>query len=206
MAKEFHQVVGFDFTETFHPIVKPTTIRVMLTIALSRGWLIHQLDINNAFLNGLLHEEVFMEQPPGFIQHNQSHLVFKLHKTLYGLKQAPSAWFEKLNIALYSFGFIFAKSDQSSFICVTKSHSTYILMYVDDIIITSSSEQVVIYLITNLNREFTLKDLREINYFLGIEVKHIVEGIHLSQGKYITNLLCKSKKQGANPISTPMTN
>ena len=79
-------------------------------------------------------------------------------------------------------------------------------MYVDDIIITSSSEQVVIYLITNLNREFTLKDRREINYFLGIEVKHIVEGIHLSQGKYITGLLCKSKKKGANPISTPMTN
>ena len=124
MVKEFHQVVGFDFTETFHPVVKPTNIRVMLTIVLSRGWLIHQLDINNAFLNGLLHEEVFMEQPPGFIQHNHSHLVCKLHKNLYGLKQAPSAWLEKLSATLYSFGFISAKSDQSLFIFVTKSHST----------------------------------------------------------------------------------
>ena len=75
VAKGFHQVAGFDFTETFSPIVKPAFIQVMLTIALFRGWLIHQLDVNNAFLNGVLHEEVFMEQSPGFIQHNQSHLV-----------------------------------------------------------------------------------------------------------------------------------
>ena len=95
-----------------------------------------------------------MEQPPRFIQHNQSHIVFKLHKTLYDLKQAPSPWFEKLSVALYSFGFIFTKSNQSLFICVTKSHSTYILVYVDDILITSSSEQVMMHLITNLNREF----------------------------------------------------
>ena len=137
----------------------------MLIIALSRGWLIHQLDINNAFLNGVLHEEVFMEQPPRFIQHNQSHLVFKLHKTLYDLKQAPSAWFEKLSVALYSFGFISTKLDRSLFICVIKIHSTYILVYLDGILITSSSEQVVMHLITNLNRKFSLKDLGEINYF-----------------------------------------
>ena len=124
MAKKFHQVASFDFNETFNQVVKPATIQVMLTIALFRGWLIHQLDINNAFLNGVLHKIVFMEQPPGFIQHNHSHLVCKLHKNLYGLKQAPSAWFEKLSATLYSFGFISAKSDQSLFIFVTKSHST----------------------------------------------------------------------------------
>ena len=72
---------------------------------------------------------------------------------------------EKLSVALYSFGFISTKSDQSLFICVTKIHSTYILVYVDDILITSSSEQAVMHLITNLNREFALKDLGEINYF-----------------------------------------
>ena len=100
----------------------------------------------------MLHEEVFIEQPLGFIQHNQSHLVCKLHKSLYGLKQAPRAWFEKLSTTLYAFGFISAKSDQSLFIHVKKSHSTYILVYVDDILITGSSEQVVMHLITNLNK------------------------------------------------------
>ena len=144
-----------------------------------------------------------MEQPPGFIQHNQSHLVCKLHKVLYGLKQAPRAWFEKLSTTLYSFGFISTESDQSLFIHVTKSHSTYMLVYVDGILITR--KQVVMHLITILNREFALKGLGEVNYLLGIEVNHTSEGIHLSQGKYITDLLCKAKMQGANPISTPMT-
>ena len=151
----------------------------MLTITLSRGWLIHQLYVNNAFLNGVLHREVFMEQPLGFIQPNQSHIVSKLHKALYGLKQAPHAWFEKLSATLYSFGFVFAKLDQYLFIRVTKSHSTYILVYVEDILITGSIKKSIMHLITCLNKEFGLKDLREINYFLRIEVKHTTKGIYL---------------------------
>ena len=86
VAKGFHQVVGFDFNETFSPVVKPTTIRVVLTIALAKNWVVRQLDINNAFLNRDLQEEVFMEQPPGFVDTKQPHLVCKLHKSLYGLK------------------------------------------------------------------------------------------------------------------------
>ena len=121
------------------------------------------------------------------------------------MKQAPRAWFEKLSAALYTFGFVSAKSDQSLFIRVTQSHSTYILVYVDDILITGSNELVVTHLITSLNKEFALKDLGEVNYFLRIEVQYTTEGLHFSQGKYITDLLCKAKMHGANPISTPMT-
>ena len=111
VAKGFHQVAGFDFNETFSPVVKPTTIRVVLTIALAKNWVVRQLDINNAFLNGDLQEEVFMEQPPRFMDPKQPHLVCKLHKSLYGLKQAPRAWFEKLRNALIAFGFITTRSD-----------------------------------------------------------------------------------------------
>ncbi|RVW84060.1 Retrovirus-related Pol polyprotein from transposon RE1 [Vitis vinifera] len=116
VAKGFHQQAGFDFTETFSPIVKPSTIRVVFTIALSRNWAIKQLDVNNVFLKGDLQEEVFMQQPQGFIDEQNPNLVCRLHKVLYGLKQAPRAWFEKLHQVLLSFGFVSAKSDQSLFL------------------------------------------------------------------------------------------
>ena len=100
VVKGFHQQVGFDFNETFSPVVKPTTIRIVFTIALSRGWSVRQLDINNAFLNVILQEEVFMSQPQGFVDEKHLEYVCRLHKALYGLKQAPRAWFERLHKAL----------------------------------------------------------------------------------------------------------
>ena len=114
VVKGFHQQVGFDYSETFSPVVKPATIRMILTLALSHNWGIRQLDVNNAFLNGLLNEEVYMLQPEGFS--NGSNLVCKLHKALYGLKQVPRAWFERLAAALLKFGFSSSKCDPSIFI------------------------------------------------------------------------------------------
>lgn len=106
VAKGYHQMVGFHFIETFSSIVKPTIIRTVLTITLSPTWSIYQLDINNNFLNGVLYEKVFMDQPPEFKDPKCPHVVRKLHKVFYGLKQAPCVWFEKLTIVLHSFGFI----------------------------------------------------------------------------------------------------
>ena len=137
VAKGFHQQAGFDFSETFSPVAKPVTIRVILTIALYNNWQIKQLDVNNAFLNGTLQEEVFMEQPPGFIQN--PNLVCKLHKALYGLKQAPRAWFDKLTHTLVRFGFTPSRADSSLFMKITKHSCMYLLVYVDDIIITGSN-------------------------------------------------------------------
>ncbi|RVW44415.1 Retrovirus-related Pol polyprotein from transposon RE1 [Vitis vinifera] len=145
-----------------------------------------------------------MHQPQGFIDPVNPNYVCKLNKSLYGLKQAPRAWFEKLHQALGILGFSSTKSDQSLFINITPTHSTYILVYVDDILITGNNDQFVQHVITQLNNQFALKDLGDIDYFLGIQVKHTSAGMHLSQAKYISNLLQKTKMLHVKPVPTPM--
>uniref|UniRef100_A0A803P493 Reverse transcriptase Ty1/copia-type domain-containing protein n=1 Tax=Cannabis sativa TaxID=3483 RepID=A0A803P493_CANSA len=204
VAKGFSQEYGFDYTETFSPVVKPTTIRIMLTVALSKNWPIKQLDVNNAFLNGELSEEVYMLQPPGFVDPNQPHLVCKLHKALYGLKQAPRAWFDKLRTVLLSLGFVCSKADNSLFLCISSQYIIFVFIYVDDILVTENSATAIDSLVTKLHTSFALKDLGEIAYFLGIHVHHTSSGLHLSQKKYIQDLLSRVNMQEANSLPTPM--
>lgn len=115
VAKLFHQEQDFNYTKTFSPVVKPITIRVILTLAITYKWDIQQIDINNAFLNGTLHDEVYMVQPFRF-ESKDKNMVRKLNKATYGLKQALRAWYEKLTQALIHFGFYSSKCDHSLFI------------------------------------------------------------------------------------------
>jgi len=142
VAKGFHQVHDFDFHEIFSPVIKPITIRIIPTLALFHGWKLFQLDVNNAFLNGSLEETVFMTQPPSFEVADKS-LVCKLNKAIYGLKQAPRQWFDRLKSTLLQFGFIGSKSDSSLFIFHQQMHVVYLLVYVDDIILTGSSPSLI---------------------------------------------------------------
>ncbi|KAH9782897.1 retrovirus-related pol polyprotein from transposon RE1 [Citrus sinensis] len=164
-----------------------------------------QLDVNNAFLNGDLVEDVYMMQPEGFINKAQPNHVCKLRKALYGLKQAPRAWFEKLKRALSDWGFTNSKLDTSLFILQQGRDIIFVLIYVDDILITGSKESLVQEVIERLNCQFALKVLGPLSYFLGLEAHRTENGLHLSQHKYICDLLKRTDMDGCKETSTPMS-
>nr|XP_016455380.1 PREDICTED: uncharacterized mitochondrial protein AtMg00810-like [Nicotiana tabacum] len=145
-----------------------------------------------------------MTQPAGFVDPKFPNHVCKLHKALYGLKEAPRAWFEKLSTALLELGFLGSKSDSPLFIRKRSDHITFILVYVNELIVTGSSSSFILDLIRKLSNAFALKDLGNLHYFLGIEVSHARDGLILCQSKYIRDLLARAKMEGAKPIATPM--
>ncbi|KAH9745524.1 hypothetical protein KPL70_004105 [Citrus sinensis] len=153
------------------------------------NWLLRQIDVNNAFLNGILDEEVNMAQPEGFVNSQKPQHICKLRKAIYGLKQD---WFARFKTAMLSqWHFQNSKSDNSLFYKRENGHLLLVLVYVDDIIITGSNSTKVQQVIQDMQKTFALKDLGELSYFLGIEVSKLQNGIHLSQAKYIADLLAK---------------
>ena len=146
-----------------------------------------------------------MEQPPGFVDPLYPTHVCKLDKSLYGLKQSPRAWYTKLSTSLLHLGFVTSKNDSSLFICHSSHWLLLVLVYVDDIIVTGSHSTQVTHLIQQLRHQFSLKDLSPLHYFLGLEVHRTPIGIHLSQAKYIIDLLTQATMLDAKPCPTPMS-
>jgi hypothetical protein len=139
----YSQQPDIDYNETFSPVVKPVMIRTVLSIAASHSWPIRQLDVKNAFLSGALVETVYCAQPSGFIDPEHPTHVCKLHKSLYGLKQAPCAWYKWFVTHAYALGFKASASDTSMFILRDSLDTCYLLLYIDDIIITTSSDALL---------------------------------------------------------------
>ncbi|KAG9443027.1 hypothetical protein H6P81_018881 [Aristolochia fimbriata] len=204
VAKGFNQKEGQDYFETFSQVVKPVIIQTILTVAVGRRWHIRQLDVNNAFLNDTLAVEVYMTQSPGFQDKSRPDVVCKLHKSLYGLKQSPRAWYHRLTLFLLELRFILSKADSSLLIRSTAHSVTFILVYVDDIIVTGSSPLDIRELIQHLQKEFSVKDLGPLHYFLGIEVTRIPNNLHLAQTKYTRDLLTRLDLTEVKPLSTPI--
>lgn len=189
VAKGFKQRYGLDYEDTFSPVVKAATIRLVLSLAVTKQWSIRQLDVQNAFLHGILEEDVYMKQPPGFVDSTLPNHVCKLDKSLYGLKQAPRAWYSRLSSKLHSLGFHDSKADTSLFYFRHNDVIIYFLVYVDDIIIVSSCDVAVAKLPSQLRDDFALKDLGPLHYFLGIEVNQCsAGGLLLHQSKYAKSL------------------
>nr|GEX21404.1 ribonuclease H-like domain-containing protein [Tanacetum cinerariifolium] len=196
--------VGIDCDETFSLIVKPATIRTILSLAISRDWPIHQLGVKNAFLHGQLFETVYMHQPPGFIDpHHHPEYVCHLQRSLYGVKQGPRAWFQRFASFVTQIGFQHSKTDTSLFVFHHGSDIAYLLLYVDNIILTASSTALLQRIIALLHSEFAMTDLGSLNYFLGISAQRSSSGTFLSQSKFAKEIIERAHMQNCNPCKTP---
>ena len=153
VAKGYHQRPDLDYNETFSPVIKPVTIRTVLSIAVQHRWCMKQLDVNNAFLHGSLQEDVYMIQPLGFVDSTVPTHICKLHKSIYGLKQAPRAWYDKLSSFLLTLGFKQSKSDSSLFIYSKQDIILFLLVYVDDMLLTGNDSRVMSDIIRQLGAQ-----------------------------------------------------
>jgi hypothetical protein len=180
VAKGYTQTYGIDYHETFAPVAKINTIRVLLSLAANLDWPLQQFDVKNAFLHGELEEEVYMDLPPGFTTASDVGKVCKLNKSLYGLKQSPRAWFGKFSQSMKNYGFKQSQADHTLFLKCDRGKLTALIVYVDDMVVTGNDEEGIRRLRDYLAKEFEMKDLGALRYFLGIEVARSRHGIFLS--------------------------
>ncbi|MCO5559659.1 hypothetical protein L7F22_013260 [Adiantum nelumboides] len=189
VAKGYAQTKGLEYDETFSPVAKMTTVRLVIAMASMFGWKLRQMDVNNAFLNGDLEEEVYMIQPEGYQHPEFPYYVCRLKKALYGLKQAPRAWCEKITRFLKKIGFKQSTADHSLFLKHVDGEIVVIVIYVDDLILTGSHDEQILDVKNSLLREFNMKDLGELRYFLGIEIVDTLSGIWMIQRQYALDML-----------------
>ena len=206
VAQGYNQEEGIDFDETYAPVARLESIRMMLAFASYMNFKLYQIDVKSAFLNGHINEEVYVEQPPGFENEKYPEKVYKLKRALYGLKQAPRAWYERLRNFLEQSGFSIGRVDSTLFIKNLNSDILIVQIYVDDIIFGSTNDSLCKEFAKAMQEEFEMSLMGELNYFLGLQIKQTEEGIFINQAKYTKELLKRfgmdSSKSRRNPMST----
>jgi hypothetical protein len=205
IAQGFSQKEGIDYEKTFAPVARLEAIRILLAFFVAKGFKLHRIDVKSAFLNGVLEEEVYVRQPPGFESEKYPHWVYKLRKALYGLKQAPRAWYGRLRGFLFERGFEMGKVDQTLFLLRKGRDILIVQVYVDDIVFGGSSNSLVARFAEYMSREFEMSMMGELQFFLRLQIKQSKEGTFVHQAKYTKDIVRKFKIEDSKAMTTPMS-
>jgi hypothetical protein len=206
VVKGFHQREGIDFTEVFAPTAKYSAFRAFMGVTAVKDLELRHIDIKTAFLNGILEEEVWMQQPEGYVQ-GGSHLACKLKRALYGLKQAPRAWYTRLHQELMSMGFSPSLADPGLYTACVDGNAVKLLIYVDDILVACSDSSIIDRFCKRLLSSFDGRDLGDVSHFLGISIQRdrVNRTIQLSQARMVRDLLVKFSMDEAKPRVIPLS-
>ncbi|CAA7024669.1 unnamed protein product [Microthlaspi erraticum] len=205
VAKGYAQQQGIDYNEVFAPVARWDTIRMLIALAAQEGWCIYQLDVKSAFLHGELSEDVYEEQPQGYIKRGEENKVYKLKKALYGLKQAPRAWYSRIEAYFTKEGFQRCEYEHTLFVKTREGNKILIVsLYVDDLIFTGNDMSMLENFKSSMKEEFDMTDLGKMKYFLGVEVIQDADGIFIHQKKYAGELLEMFNLQNANEVKNPI--
>ncbi|GJW36096.1 retrovirus-related pol polyprotein from transposon TNT 1-94 [Tanacetum coccineum] len=203
VAQGYDQQEGIDYDETFALVARLEAIRIFLAFATYMSFIVYQMDVKSAFLNGKQKEEVYVKQPPGFESNEFPNHVCKLDKALYGLKQAPREWYETLLTFLTEHKFVRGKIDNTLFVYKTQTDVILVQIYVDDIIFRSTNTKLCKPFAKLMTQRFEISMMGVFTYFLGFQIKQSEKGISINQKKYVKDLLKKYDINGSS-VKTPM--
>nr|GEX20175.1 retrovirus-related Pol polyprotein from transposon TNT 1-94 [Tanacetum cinerariifolium] len=205
VAQGYNQQEGIEYDETYALVARLESIRILLAIACTNDFKLYQMDVKSAFLNGFINEEVYVAQPSGFIDFQKPNYVYKLKKVLYGLKQTPKAWYDRRKAFLIKHEYSMGMVDNILFTKKSKSHLIIVQIYVDKIIFGSMSQNLCDNFTKIMHDEFEMSMMGELNFFLGLQIKQMEDGIFLNQSKYIKEMLKKFGLEDSKPTKTLMS-
>nr|GEV38398.1 retrovirus-related Pol polyprotein from transposon TNT 1-94 [Tanacetum cinerariifolium] len=203
VAQGYNQQEGIDYDETYAPVARVGSIRILLAYAYALDFKLFQMDVKSAFLNGFINEEVYVAQPPGFIDFEKPNHVYKLKKALYGLKQSPKAWYDRLKAFLIKHEYKIGMVDNTLFTKKRSSNLIIVQIYVDDI--GSTCQDMCDELAKIMHDKFEMSMMGELNFFLGLQIKQMEGGIFFNQSKYIKEILKKFSLEDSKLMKTPMS-
>ena len=207
VAKGFTQRYGVDYLETFAPVVKYKSLRILLALVNEKRWIVHQMDVTTAFLYGEIDREIYMIPPDGVDTSKDGRKVWRLDRSLYGLKQSPRCWNQRIHNFLVTRGFVQIKSDTATYTKGKGTKQVVLALYVDDMLIMSASEEEVGAVKKELSTEYKMKDLGEVDVILGMRVRRSIKDgwLTIDQEDYATEVLKKFGMWYSKPQQTPVS-